>query len=253
MGMDNIKEFYILGLPIDTEIGKLYPTLMKNYPELMSCVGILTFDKNDLVKGLESIVRQTTELQPILEYANVVNLFEFIVSFKSDEYGSSFLRQPYEQYKKLFELCFREDVFDKVKSNDELVYYTNLIKEVNDIKYEKPNPNPEIARFDRLKKKLQEAKGETITFEAMYTSVLLSSGVHPNEMTIYQFNKAFDRIGHFKNYETTTLFKTVDASGKLDIHPWYAMTKEEKPTFITEEQLNKAKRQIKTGGLQTEL
>lgn len=253
MGMDNIRDFYILGLPIDTEIGKLYPTLMKDYPELMNYVGILTFDKDDLIKGLEVIINQTKELQPILDYANAVGLFDFIISFKDDEYESSFLRQPYEQYKKLFEFCFKEDVFDKVKSNDELIYYTNLIKEVNDIKYEKPNPNPEIAKFDMLKKKLQEAKGETITFEAMYTSVLLSSGVHPNEMTIYQFNKAFDRIGHFKNYETTTLFKTVDASGKLEIHPWYATTKEEKPSFITDEQLNKAKQQIKEGGLQTSL
>lgn len=253
MPMDNMKEFYILGLPIETGIGKLHPTYMRDYPKLVRHMGTLLLDKSDLVRGLEVIARQSKELQPLLDYANSVDLFEFTISFKDDRYKGSYLYQPYEQYKKLFEFCFKEDVFDKVQSNEELKQYIELIKDFNDVKYEKPNPNPEIAKFDELKRKLQEAKGETITFEAMYTSVLLSSGIHPNDMTIYQFNKAFDRIGHFKNYETTTLFKTVDASGKLEIHLWYAMTQEEKPSYITEEQLSQARKQINTGGLQSDL
>ena len=45
----------------------------------------------------------------------------------------------------------------------------------------------------------------------------------------------------------------MDSSGKLEVHPWYAMTKEDKPSYITEEQLNKAREQMDKGGLQSDL
>lgn len=251
--MDNIPDFYILGLPIETPIGIMYPTLMEDYPTLIGFMPIIQLDKNDISNSLKDMAKENIEFQPLVDYIHSVTLFEFTISFKSDEYKGSFLHDIYIQYKNLFQFCFKEDVFDNIKTDDEFKFYIQLIKEVNDIQYEKPNPNPEIARFDRLKRMLQEAKGESISFEAMYSSVLLSSGIHPNEMTIYQFNKAFDRIGHFKNYDTTTLFKTVDTSGKLKVEPWYRTTKKEKPSVITEEQLNKARELQDKGGLQSDL
>lgn len=251
--MDNVKDFYIIGLPIDTEIGKLYPTLMEDYPTLLKYLGVLTLEKDDLIISLSAIAKENDGFQPLVDYAKDVSLFEFAITFKGEDYKGTFIQDIYIQFKELFKFCFKDDVFDKIQDNEEFEYYIQLIKDVNDVQYEKPNPNPEIARFDRLKKKLQDMKGETVTFEAMYSSVLLSSGIHPNKMTIYQFNKAFDRIGHFKSYDTTTLFKTVDTSGKLDVHPWYSMTKKEEPSLITEEQLNKAREQMSKGGLQSDL
>ena len=251
--MENVPDFYILGLPIETSIGVMYPTLMENYPALMRFMPIIQLDKNDIVGSLINMAKENVEFQPLVDYIHSVTLFEFVITFTDDGYKGSFLHDIYIQYKKLFEFCFKEDVFDNIKTDEELESYVKLIKEVNDIQYEKPNPNPDIARFDRLKRMMQEAKGESISFEAMYSSVLLSSGIHPNKMTIYQFNKAFDRIGHFKNYDTTTLFKTVDASGKQKIEPWYGTSKKEKPSVITQEQLDKARELQSKGGLQSEL
>ncbi len=72
-------------------------------------------------------------------------------------------------------------------------------------------------------------------------------------MTIYQFNKAFDRISVFKNYDTSTLFKTVDVEGKIDITPWYSEIKKKKPSSITDEELGRASMTRNTVGLQKDL
>ena len=154
--MDDIKEFYILGIPIETTIGNLHQTYMRDYLKLYKYVGILTFDKNDLIKYLQDLVASDNMFEPILHYANTVTLFEFIIFFRGDEYEKSFIRDLYLKYRELFKFCFKEDVFDKIQNNEEFEYLIQLIKNVNDIKYEKPNPNPEIARFDRLKQKLKE-------------------------------------------------------------------------------------------------
>lgn len=249
--MENIKEFYIIGEPIETRIGKLYPVKVKEYPYFSKYINTLLFDKRDLLFFLKGMVSQNSDLQPLLDLANELSLFDFVMYFSGEIYRGSFLYDLYQQYKELFKFCFKEDVFDKVEDNDEFEYYINLIKEFNDIHYEKMSHNPEIARFEMYKKRMAEAKGELITFEAMYTSILLSSNTHPNDMTLYQFNKAFDRIMHYKANEATTLFATV--SSEVDIVPWYGTKTKEQKSFITEEQLKQAKLDKQNRELQRKL
>ncbi len=247
--MDNIEDFYILGVPIKTKIGILYPIYMSHYWILNKYVSVLVLEKEDVVDYLNKLSQVNEEFKMLFECAKEVGLHELIVNFKDDKFNQFFLHDIYIDYKYFFKFCFREDVFDKIQNDEELQYYIELIKDFNDIKYQKPNPNPEIAKFDLLERQLLEAKGELINFEAMYTSNLITSGIHPNEMTIYQFNKAFDRIGVFKSYDTSTLFKTVDVENKVDITPWYSEIKKKKPSTITDEELGRAS----TTGLRNEL
>ncbi len=247
--MEDIEDFYILGEPIKTKIGILYPIYMSHYWILNKHIGILAIEKEDVINYLDKLSQISEEFEMLFKCAKEIGLYELIISFKDDKFNQFFLHDIYKQYKEFFEFCFREDVFDKIQNDEELKYYLELIKGFNDIKYQKPNPNPEIAKFDLLERQLLEAKGELINFEAMYTSNLITSGVHPNKMTIYQFNKAFDRISVFKNYDTSTLFKTVDVEGKIDITPWYSEIKKKKPSSITDEELGRAS----TTGLRNEL
>lgn len=249
--MENIKEFYIIGDPIDTELGALYPIRIKDYPYFIKHINTVLFDKRDLLFFLNGAAAQNNEMQPLLDLANEMSLFDFIMYFSGEIYNGSFLYELYEQYKGLFKFCFRNDVFDKIPNNDEFEFYISLIKDFNDLNQEKISHNPEIARFDRMKRLLAEAKGESITFEAMYTSILLSSNTHPNDMTLYQFNKAFDRITQYKANDTTTLFSTV--SNEVDIIPWYGSKPKETKSFITEEQLNQARANKQNKGLQRKL
>lgn len=251
------KHMYVLGQPISTPIGKAHPIYIREYEEMSKHIRALYIDLPS-IKGMLRALASSNEdsrkaYEPFIEFTNIADIWSFITAFSGEEYQGTFLHELYVDQKKLFDFIFREDVFDKIQSVEEFEEYRALIVEMNDIEYEPPNPNPELARLDRLKAKLQEMKGESITFDARYTTVLMHSAVPPNDLTIYQFNKAFERVSHFKNYETTTLFSTVDTSGKVKIEPWYGMNKKEEPATITQDQLDRARELQNRGGLASNL
>ena len=104
---------------------------------------------------------------------------------------------------------------------------------------EKPNPNPEIERRNQLKKLLQQE--QKITFESMFTSIEALTGRDPNKMTIYRFNKLFDRVAQVKNYDSATLLST--AYKDVKVEPWYKeIAVEKKERYITDSQLQRAKK-----------
>lgn len=249
----NSDQMYILGLPIALPIGTIHPIKVSEYEVLARHMRALFMDISDVRKTMKMLCKENKGFDGLSMYAEQVDFFTFVTSFKDGEYKGSFLYDLYDDQKRLFEFLFREDVFDKIEDNESLNLYRKKIISMNNIQYKKPNPNPELARLDDLKAKLSEMKGENITFEAMYTSVLLSCPLNPNDLTLYQLDKAFDRVIHFKNYDTSTLFKTVDHSGKMDISPWYGTTKEETPVTITQDQLDRAKELQGSGGHSTDL
>lgn len=232
--MDNIPEFYILGLPVKTPIGIIYPIKVKQYLELAKYMQILSMEDWQF----KQMINPESEI-----YDDIKDIhFFYIIKSLKDLWDSeeNMFHQLYTHYKSLFQLCFHDDVFDLIETDEEFEEYRELIRGVNGIKHDPPNPNPEIEKYNQLKRLLDSKKGDTITFKAMYTSVLATTGNNPNELTMYQFNEVFERIGHFKSYDTTTLFKTVDADGKVEIQPWYGEAKVAEPKRMTEEQFNKA-------------
>ena len=56
--MPNIKDFYILGRPIQTDIGILYPVKVKDYPDFLEHMQILTFDKVIIIKWLQDLLKK---------------------------------------------------------------------------------------------------------------------------------------------------------------------------------------------------
>ncbi|HHY96860.1 MAG TPA: hypothetical protein GYA04_02370 [Acholeplasma sp.] len=106
-----------------------------------------------------------------------------------------------------------------------------MICEINCIDFERPNPNPEIERFNQMRRLMQKNKGESIDFESMYTSVGLAFGKDPDDMTLYKFHKYFARLAQFKNHDTTVLFRTVDNNVKIE--PWYKIIEEKKKQLQT--------------------
>lgn len=236
--MENLEDFYIIGNHIDTEIGKLHPTLIEDYPSLVLHSSILTLDKEEINVYLESLIGSGEAINDdFIKGLQGLSLLEFLKVY--NEPDSDFYNL-YSQYKQLFELCFKKDTFDLVESDKDLEYYIDLIKDINNIKLEKPNPNPEIERRNKLKKMLQEQKGETVSFESMFTSIEAITGRDPSKMTVYRFYKVFDRIGQIKDYDTSTMHAMV--SDKAKIEPWYKnIVIQDKENYITEEQLDKAR------------
>lgn len=257
--MEDLKEFYILGRPIKTKIGKLYFITVGEYYDFIKkgYLNSLVLTKNDLLikfKELEKYDENIKILTDILSEMSLFDFLKFIESFSTldeNEKQHSYiyilgLYDLYLNFKGMFEFCFKEDVFDKISNNEEFEEYRDLIVEINCIPYEKPNPNPEIEKFNQMRRLIQKHKGESIDFESMYTSVGLAFGKDPDDMTLYKFNKYFSRLAQFKNYDTTTLFATV--SSEVKIEPWYKVIKEKKneQQTITEEELRR-KSQSKSG------
>lgn len=240
---DNIKELYVLEEPIETRIGLLYPMLVGNYKKLIKFNGVISLDKNALINHFTDLTKQNNEFQAFLDIVKELSMFDFIKFCGVDDYKGSFLYDLYVQFKELLELCFKADVFHLIETSEEFDEYINIIRDVNNIKYEPTSPNPEIERRNNLKRKLESMKSENITFEDMFTSVCVGLSKLPSEvntMTIYDFYKIFARIGQFKNYDTSTLFATVSKEAKIET--WYKSIDTKKDlTYITAEQLDRAK------------
>jgi len=125
----------------------------------------------------------------------------------------------YSGYKNLFDFCFEENSFDLIQTDEELNFYVDLIKEMNYVSFEKPNINPELAYYDKLERIAKERKKEIVTFKGMVSSVGLFKD-NVLDITIYNLHEYFTRISHFKNYDTSILFKTVSTE-RIDLVSWY--------------------------------
>lgn len=199
--MQDIKEFYILCEPIETKIGKIRFFKVKEYLTLLPYIQLIYLQKKDIMKFIKPEYK---------EYFEKLSLLEIIKFFNHEDYNL------YQSFKDLFKLCFDEDVFDLVQDDKELQYYLDLIKKMNCLNYEKPSSNPEIEKFNAFKKFFQKKNNDNVDFEAVYTSVWLSSGTKPNDLYIYEMYALFYRTGQFKNYNTTTLFATVSKDIKIE-------------------------------------
>ena len=242
--METLKEFYIYGIPIDTKIGKLHFMTVREYYDFIKegYLNSLVLTKDDLLNKFIMLEKLDENLKVLTEILSEMNLFEFLKfiegfsTIDENQKQQSYIHvlglfDLYLNFRKMFEFCFKEDVFSKISNCEEFEEYRDLIIEINCIPYKKPNPNPEIEKYNQMKRLIQKHKGESINFESMYTSVGLVFGKDPDDMTLYKFNKYFSRLAQFKNYDTTTLFATVSSDVKIE--SWYKVIEENKEELQT--------------------
>ena len=125
-----------------------------------------------------------------------------------------------DMFRKAFEYLFGEDVLLSISTKEEYDDLVLLIKWVHGLPVEMENPNPVIAKLDKVKKTVMSG-GQDINFDTMYSTVWIATGNKPDDMTLYQFQELFHRFSMIKQYETSTLFKTVDSKGTIDVMNWY--------------------------------
>lgn len=217
------------------DFGKLYFTKVKDKDELYSYVPYLVLQKNELLDFLKD---KNEILYDNLKINGLYNFLLTINKFKINKYG---LYELYKGFKNLFLFCFKDDVFDKIGTEENFEYLRNLIVEINCIPYEKPNPNPDIEWFNQLERQIREKNGETVTFDAVYTSVWVVTGCCPDNMTLYQFYKLFYRIAQIKNFDVSALFKTVDYENKIKIESWAKDEDKTKDKVVSFEELKSKK------------
>jgi len=236
----NQIEDWIIGFPLETDFGYVRPIKVKERSRLSNEMNFLKLEgwqvTKEIIKAIsndinkEDIERQLTDNS-------------FITCVKNN------VKNLRTTYKHIFDNFFVDKFDEKLFSTmsqtdfDELRF---LILDFNSISYRKINPNEEIDRFDRNKYLIAQAKGQMISFDTMYTTLMTKEGGghlpwNLPEFTIRQFVHAFKRVEFVKGSEITTLYKTVDSENKVEVVNWFKSTmKEEK-----EEKSYKSKEDLK--------
>lgn len=239
--MPNIEEFYILGLPIQTDIGIVYPTQVKDYYKLMQYGSLLLNTDRTLgrhfLKGIEDIEFRK-QIAKIIKQDSFFALMNGLaeVDYENEVNPLGVLQN---EFRELFEFCFKEDVYDKIKTADEFDYYLKLIRDINGIYYREPRKNALLEAYTQAEERLKGGtKGAKVSFEGKYTSIWLATGQEPKNMALYQFEKLFERLTKFKNFDLTSLYSLFSK----DIQPedWFADVKvdnEDKLIKVTKEEM----------------
>ncbi len=208
----DIKEFYILGLPINTPIGECHFLKVKEYPDYFMNLQVVALTKNHIISKYTELNKDGS-LSEFIEELHKVNLFEIVLGIPEIK----------EAYDRMFDKVFGQDeIITQIENENDFSYFRNLVMTMNCLKEETVNPNPEIQRALERSKRVKSQEADKIDFADMVTSIVGYNGLtydDLNNFTIYQLYMTYYRIAQFKNYDTSTLFATV-ASDKINIESW---------------------------------
>lgn len=231
--MMDMKEFYILGLPVDTPIGHCNFLKVKDYPDYFMSLQIVGLTKNHIISKYSELNKDGSLDEFMLELRNS-DMFEIAMG----------IPELHEAYLKLFNKLFNDEniLFDVTKENFD--YYRKLVMTMNCLKEEVINPNPEIQAAIERSRRVKSQEGEKLEFSDIVTSVVGYNGLtysDINEFSLYQLYMTYYRIAQFKNYDTTTLFATVSAD-KIKIDSWskHINLYEDEKYAITQDEFNSA-------------
>lgn len=209
--MKDIKDFYILGLPIDTDIGQCEFIKVKEYPDYFADLQIMSLNKLHIIYKYHKI-NKNHEFDDVIQELEKLTLFEIVTGIP--ELQTAYCRV-------FFKVFGNEEVLYKI-NNQNFDYYRKLVMDMNCVKEEAINPNPEIQRFIEKSKRVKQQENESLTFADIVSSVVGYNGLSYkdiNEMTVYQLYMTFHRIAQIKGYDTSTLFATVSTE-KIKIESW---------------------------------
>lgn len=149
------KSFYILGLPIEIEdVGKLNFIKIKDLPQF-------SFYQNILIIPKEKLVKLYIDNIDIDEKEDKDELYKYIIKNVSLYKLIKNMRELHDLYLKAFEFCFKEDVSNKITENN-FEQIRQLIMDMNCLKEEEFNPNPEIQKWIEKSKKFKSEGNITV-------------------------------------------------------------------------------------------
>ena len=209
--MKDLQEFYILGEPIETELGLCSFIKVKEYPDYFHDLQIISLNKENIIYNYQK-QNKNHELDGTIRGLQKIDLYQIVSEIP--EINHSYARV-------LLKVFGSNENFKFINSNN-FAYYRNLIMRMNNIKEEQINPNPEIQKAIERSKRVKQNENEKLEFADIVTSIVGFNGLtykDVNEMTLYQLYMTFQRIAQIKGYDTSTLFATV-SSEKFQIDSW---------------------------------
>jgi hypothetical protein len=229
--MMDIKEFYILGLPIKTDIGECQFIRVKEYPDYFMDLQVVSLTKLHLINKYSEINKDGS-LNEFIDEMKKHDLFELVFT----------IRELQESYIRLFSKVFNDDKSILKITKENFDYYRKLIMEMNCLKEEVINPNPEIQRAIERSKRVKASESEKLEFHDIVSSVVGYNGLtyrDLNEFTIYQLYMTYYRIAQIKNYDTSCLFATVSDKVKVDSWSKHINMFEEEKHYVEHDKFKK--------------
>lgn len=229
--MMNHKDFYALGLPIDTEIGSAHFLKVKDYPDYIMDLQNIGMSKLEVIHRYKEAFKDGSA-DDLIEEMDGMDLYEISIG----------LPELRHSYYKVFASVFNNNDILSHLDKDSFDFYRKLIMDMNCVKEEQINPNPEIQRAIERSKRVKSQDQDKLTFGDMCSSIVVHSGISYealNEFTIFQLYLTFHRIAQFKNYDTSTLFATVSEKAKVESWSKHIDLYEEEKHFVTEDQFSK--------------
>lgn len=217
------KEFYIFGLPVQTEFGEVrfltYLEYLQNLAELSAMsqnVLHIYYQYRDLYIKAKLSQEEKEQTEKFLEELKEQTLFDIVMS--SEGYK--------ESYKKIFNLVIdNEEIVAMIMKHEELfMNFRKLVLDMNMLNESLVSPNEEIQKgIERSRRVKIAANKDKQTFGDIVSSITVGSGILPKDvasMTVLQVYSIYYRISKFQNYSASTLFATV--AEKVEIESWSA-------------------------------
>lgn len=210
--MLNLKEFYITGIPVDTDIGKAHFIKVRDYPDIFMDLQIVAMSKLEIIYKYSEINKDGS-LDRLLEELKKLDLYDITTG----------LPELKEAYYNVFSLVYKDDKAVAKIGRHNFETHRQTVMDMNCIQEEEINPNPEIQRHLERSKRVKAQEAGKLTFADMCSSIVVNGGKTYEDLldyTIYQFYMTFYRISQFKSYDASTLFATVPTDKKVEIESW---------------------------------
>ncbi len=196
--MDNLH--YILNLPIETNIGIIYPFTIKEYALNYYLFNILSVTKNLLLQQIdtkykeqrEKIEQEVKNFDVICFNEESVNLLIKLlkISFKTDNI----------KFDKKNECIY---INGKIINRDNYDYIRNMIIRINNLRLPKQAKTKELQEWFDKARFAKQGNNKT-DMEDIITSIMALTGYTPqeiSEMTVYQINKLIARLNKIKEFD----------------------------------------------------
>lgn len=212
--MEINKEFFIFGLPVETDICTVrflkYFEYIKYLPELST----LTMNVLHIYYQYRKLnITDDPEIEKTLERLKENSLYEIVGD--SDQLASAYFQ--------IFNLVIdNEEAVRKIIEDENLfMLYRQLILDMNMLSEEEVSPNPEIQEFIDAGRELAQQNSDKQTYSDIMSSIVIGAGVDYDiitNWTVLRVYATFYRIGAFKNSDVTALFATV--TDKVKYETW---------------------------------
>ncbi|WP_437132668.1 hypothetical protein [Bacillus atrophaeus] len=205
--MNDFKDFFFLGKPINTEIGELDFIRLKEYPDYISALNMMKMSKKEIIRE-HSKFNEDGSLDALIIELKKRSLFDIV---------HSLLPEFSEAYFKVLSRVVKDT--ESLQTIDKKIFNNirKLILDMHCLTEDKIIDNAELQEFHDISKTLKQQDSQN-DLKDIASCVAAFNGYtyeEISEMTMYQLYLSYYRMSEVMNYNTSTLFATVSPDVKV--------------------------------------